>query len=44
GGAVYVFLRGHAAATQGLHMERPPRALMDALDALFAGTEAEVDA
>jgi exodeoxyribonuclease V beta subunit len=36
GGAVYVFLRGHAAPTQGLHMERPPAALMQALDELFA--------
>ena len=37
GGAVYLFLRGHAAPTQGLHLERPPRALMDALDTLFGG-------
>ena len=37
GGAVYVFLRGSASATQGLHVERPPRALMDAMDALFTG-------
>jgi exodeoxyribonuclease V beta subunit len=42
GGAVYIFLRGHAASTQGLHMERPPRALMDALDALFQGEALEV--
>ncbi len=39
GGAVYVFLRGLAAPSQGLHMERPPRALMDALDRLFTGAE-----
>ena len=37
GGAVYLFLRGHAAPGQGLHCERPPKQLMDALDALFAG-------
>lgn len=37
GGAVYVFLRGHAAASQGLHLERPPLALMNALDDLFHG-------
>ncbi|WP_213958506.1 exodeoxyribonuclease V subunit beta [Variovorax sp. dw_954] len=37
GGAVYVFLRGHAAPGQGLHCERPPRVLIDALDALFSG-------
>ncbi len=35
GGAVYLFLRGHAAAGQGLHMERPPKVLMEVLDALF---------
>ena len=37
GGAVYLFLRGHAAPGQGLHLERPPRALMDGLDDLFRG-------
>lgn len=37
GGAVYLFLRGHAAPGQGLHCERPPRALIEALDALFSG-------
>ena len=26
GGAVYIFLRGHAAPGQGLHVERPPKA------------------
>ncbi len=35
GGAVYLFLRGHAAPTQGLHVERPPRALVEGLDRLF---------
>lgn len=40
GGAVYVFLRGHAAPSQGLHLERPPLALMEALDRLFSGAEA----
>ncbi|RYY65113.1 MAG: exodeoxyribonuclease V subunit beta, partial [Comamonadaceae bacterium] len=40
GGAVYVFLRGHAAPSQGLHLERPPRALIEALDRLFTGQEA----
>jgi hypothetical protein len=33
GGAVYVFLRGVHAPSQGLHVERPPRALIEALDA-----------
>ena len=41
GGAIVLFLRGHAAATQGLHMERPPRTLMDALDVLFQGEREE---
>ncbi|MFA9441213.1 exodeoxyribonuclease V subunit beta [Uliginosibacterium sp. sgz301328] len=35
GGAVYLFLRGSQSDTQGVHFERPPRQLMDALDALF---------
>lgn len=37
GGAVYIFLRGHAGPGQGLHLERPPLALMNALDDLFRG-------
>ncbi|QHI97192.1 exodeoxyribonuclease V subunit beta [Xylophilus rhododendri] len=37
GGAVYLFLRGGDAPTQGLHCERPPLALMEAMDRLFAG-------
>ncbi|WP_240788655.1 exodeoxyribonuclease V subunit beta [Ramlibacter henchirensis] len=41
GGAVYLFLRGHAGAGQGLHMERPPRELIEAMDRLFAGHAAE---
>jgi exodeoxyribonuclease V beta subunit len=40
GGAVYLFLRGHAAPGGGLHLERPPRALIEALDAVFAGRDA----
>ena len=36
GGAVYIFLRGLHAPEQGLHTERPPRALIEALDTLFA--------
>lgn len=39
GGAVYLFLRGHAAPTQGLHLERPGRALVEAMDRLFDGRE-----
>ncbi|MCC4114376.1 exodeoxyribonuclease V subunit beta [Aromatoleum toluclasticum] len=35
GGAVYLFLRGSHASTRGVHAERPPRALIEALDAEF---------
>ena len=35
GGAVYLFLRGIAAPTAGVHFERPPKALMIELDRLF---------
>ncbi|QTQ36867.1 RecBCD enzyme, subunit B [Aromatoleum petrolei] len=35
GGAVYLFLRGSHAPTRGVHAERPPRALIEALDAAF---------
>lgn len=37
GGAVYLFLRGIEAPGQGVHFERPPRALIEALDAEFRG-------
>lgn len=37
GGAIYVFLRGGQAASQGLFMDRPPRELIESLDRLFAG-------
>ncbi|MFY0989782.1 UvrD-helicase domain-containing protein [Halomonas sp. C05BenzN] len=35
GGALYVFLRGQHAPSRGVHRERPPRELIEALDALF---------
>lgn len=35
GGAMYLFLRGSRSATQGMYLERPPKALMDELDRLF---------
>ena len=35
GGALIFFIRGHAAATQGLHIERPPRELMAHLEQIF---------
>jgi len=37
GGAVYVFLRGIDTAHAGVHAQRLPRALIDALDAAFEG-------
>ncbi|SOE64530.1 DNA helicase/exodeoxyribonuclease V, beta subunit [Burkholderia sp. YR290] len=37
GGAVYLFLRGLNASTQGVFAERPPRELIERLDALFSG-------
>ena len=36
GGAVYIFLRGAAAPSRGVHVEKPPRALIEALDRLFS--------
>lgn len=36
GGAVYLFLRGLDADSRGVHLERPPHVLIDALDRLFA--------
>ncbi|MFD1554066.1 exodeoxyribonuclease V subunit beta [Paraburkholderia silviterrae] len=44
GGAVYMFLRGGHAPSQGLHCERPPRELIEQLDALFAHHGALEDA
>ena len=40
GGALVVFLRGHAAPGGGVLAIQPPRALIEALDALFAGRPA----
>jgi len=39
GGAVYLYLRGWDGEGGGLHVERPPRELIEALDRLFAGGE-----
>ena len=38
GGAVYVFVRGIAAPSAGVHFECPPRTLIEQLDSWFAGT------
>ena len=35
GGAVYLFLRGHHADTAGAFFDRPPRALIEALEREF---------
>jgi exodeoxyribonuclease V beta subunit len=37
GGAVYLFLRGSRAPSQGLYFTRPPRELIEGLDQLFQG-------
>ncbi|CAK0780373.1 RecBCD enzyme subunit RecB [Gammaproteobacteria bacterium] len=37
GGAVYLFLRGVDGPYQGLHLEKPPRTLIEGLDKLFSG-------
>jgi exodeoxyribonuclease V beta subunit len=37
GGALYLFVRGIGAATAGVHFERPPRVLMEQLEAMFTG-------
>jgi exodeoxyribonuclease V beta subunit len=39
GGIRYLFCRGLDAAGNGVHVDRFPLALVDALDALFAGGE-----
>jgi exodeoxyribonuclease V beta subunit len=36
GGAVYLFARGIDQQGAGVHLERPPRALLEALDQAFA--------
>ncbi|WP_153111585.1 exodeoxyribonuclease V subunit beta [Propionivibrio limicola] len=40
GGAAYLFVRGLGAPSAGVHYERPPKALIESLDALFAGETA----
>ena len=37
GGALYLFLRGSGAPSRGVFAARPPRAVIEALDAAFAG-------
>jgi exodeoxyribonuclease V beta subunit len=40
GGAVYVYLRGVDGRGHGVHVERPPRAMIEAMDRLFEGASA----
>ncbi|MCP1367246.1 hypothetical protein BIS06_18650, partial [Halomonas sp. BBD48] len=42
GGSLTVFLRGTHAASRGVHAERPPRELIEALDALFRGEPLDI--
>ncbi len=37
GGAIYLFLRGINGPAGGVHFEKPPTALLEALDSLFTG-------
>jgi exodeoxyribonuclease V beta subunit len=37
GGAVYMFLRGISAEGAGVHLHRPPQALIETLDIWFTG-------
>jgi len=39
GGAVYIFLRGLAGPAAGLHLEKPPKCLIESLDALFGARQ-----
>lgn len=41
GGALVFFVRGYQAGTQGVHIERPPLALMEQMEALFSGDTAQ---
>lgn len=44
GGAVFVFLRGLEAPSQGIYFTRPPRELIEELDALFKGGKRDLQA
>ena len=37
GGALFIFLRGVDSASRGLYFAKPPRELIEQLDALFRG-------
>jgi exodeoxyribonuclease V beta subunit len=38
GGAIYLFMRGINQSGAGVHLQRPPRVLIETLDSLFAGS------
>ncbi|CAM3754361.1 RecBCD enzyme subunit RecB [Pseudomonas reidholzensis] len=40
GGALFIFLRGASRSGHGVYFAKPPRALIEALDALFRGVRA----
>jgi exodeoxyribonuclease V beta subunit len=40
GGAAYLYLRGMDGHGHGVHVERPPKAMIDAMDQLFQGASA----
>lgn len=42
GGAAYLFVRGIGAPSAGIHFERPEKALMTTLDALFSGEDGDI--
>ncbi|MDE1169202.1 MAG: exodeoxyribonuclease V subunit beta [Pseudomonas sp.] len=44
GGALFIFLRGTASASQGLYYTRPPRELIEQLDELFSGVVRQAQA
>jgi exodeoxyribonuclease V beta subunit len=43
GGAVYMFLRGIHAEGAGVHLQRPPQALIEALDVLLRGNSPTIN-
>ena len=40
GGALFIFLRGACSSGHGVYFAKPPRVLIEALDALFRGEQA----
>jgi len=42
GGVIYLFMRGIATETAGVHFERPPKELMNKLDEIFKGNDGRI--